>query len=719
MVLDGRYRLVARIGAGGMGEVWRGVDERMGREVAVKLLLGVRLSDEADKRFEREAMLVGRLRSPAIVTVHDYGSATVGGARMPYLVMELLSGFTLGEAAGADPARALAWAAGVCDALGVAHRAGVVHRDVKPGNVMVDENGQVKVLDFGIARFVAEEQAASGLTATGMVIGTAQYMSPEQAEAGALDGRSDLYSLGCVLYFLLTGRPPFLGDNFLRLAHQHVGAEPEPPSVHRPGLPAALDRLVLDLLAKNPTARPQDAAAVRARIDAIRAGAPTPMPMPMQIPQTPLPQQSVQAAPTVSAPPRHQYPAPAQAQTPPGYNPSQGSAFGSTAQSSGAGSGTSRRAFLIGGAVVGVGVVGAGVTALATSLGNGSAGGGSAASTAVPRFVTRLEGTGTETLGLAPDGSFAVTALVDNYHHKFSQWDMTDPAHPVETQLGSDPDRQFALSLRADGKAMAVLPTGGGSSAQIWTIAGPRSATKAGAVQGPQELVVFSPVGTILAADNGDQTVRLWDVSDPAAATQKGILSGLPSHVTDVVFSADGKTLAVIMESGQLPALHRGTPLQLWDVSDPTRPTLLGDVSSVTGPVQTLAFSPDGKTLAVAPLAPTNTGAQQPPGSVEVFDISVPAHPKAAGTITTKGPVYALAYAPDGKTLASGTMQVPEYVELWDVSVPGTPKARMSYGLTNHEQGGQGSDSYDLVFTADGKRLYSTIFGVQLWQIAN
>ncbi|NUP46749.1 MAG: serine/threonine protein kinase [Catenulispora sp.] len=277
-VLDGRYRLVELLGAGGMGEVWRCHDPRIGREVAVKVLLDVRVTAESLARFELEARVAGSLTSPSIVSVYDYGHGDLDGRPVPYLVMELVAGETLDQVVARelaasrlpDARRALRWTDQVCTALEVAHGVGVVHRDIKPGNVMTTRDGSATVLDFGIARFVGEAQSRAALTAAGVVLGTAGYMSPEQAEGRALDHRTDLYSVGCLLYFLLTGRPPFEAESFMGVAYKHVNADPEPPSRYRRGLPPALDALVLDLLAKEPGSRPADAAAVRRRLAEVR-----------------------------------------------------------------------------------------------------------------------------------------------------------------------------------------------------------------------------------------------------------------------------------------------------------------------------------------------------------------------------------------------------------------------------------------------------------------
>jgi hypothetical protein len=269
LVLHDRYLLRERLGAGGMGEVWRCRDQRIGRDVAVKLLLDLRLNAELEARFEREARVAGGLSSPFIVTLHDYGHGDLAGRDVPYLVMELLKGRTLGQIRNDErnSRRVLTWGAQVCAALEAAHRAGVVHRDIKPGNVMITDDGGLKVLDFGIARVIEDGHTRAGLTADGTVIGTADYMSPEQAAGQPADARSDLYSFGCLLYFLVTARPPFTADTFFGMLQKQLNAAPEPPSTHRPGLPPELDGLILALLAKDPAARPAGAEAVREALE--------------------------------------------------------------------------------------------------------------------------------------------------------------------------------------------------------------------------------------------------------------------------------------------------------------------------------------------------------------------------------------------------------------------------------------------------------------------
>ncbi|WP_169117483.1 MULTISPECIES: serine/threonine-protein kinase [unclassified Streptomyces] len=265
--LDGRYRLESVLGAGGMGQVWRAFDERVGRPVAVKLLTGADPVSANVERFAAEARAAGNLSSPHIVTIHDFGRTGPDQGRAPFLVMELIEGQSLEEviSQGAPPPvrDALDWTLQVCTGLATAHRAGLVHRDIKPANAMLLSGGAVKILDFGIAKHLYEDLA---LTGTGHAIGTAAYMAPEQARGDRNIGpAADLYAVGCLLYTLLTGQPPFTGAP-LAVLHQHLTRQPEAPSSLRPSIPATVDEVVLHLLAKEAADRPADAAHV---IDAI------------------------------------------------------------------------------------------------------------------------------------------------------------------------------------------------------------------------------------------------------------------------------------------------------------------------------------------------------------------------------------------------------------------------------------------------------------------
>jgi len=281
-LLGGRYQVGELIGRGGMAEVHAGHDTRLGRTVAIKMLRSDLARDPSFlARFRREAQSAAGLNHPAIVAVYDSGEdheAESGGASiaLPYIVMEYVEGRTLREilteTTVMDPAEAARVTEGVLDALSYSHRMGIVHRDIKPANVMLTPAGEVKVMDFGIARAIAD--SAATMTQTQSVIGTAQYLSPEQAQGSPVDARSDLYSTGCLLYELLTGRTPFVGSSPVSIAYQHVGQAPQPPSMFRPGLSADLDAVVLHSLVKDRDARYQDASQFRSDLAAARLGRP-------------------------------------------------------------------------------------------------------------------------------------------------------------------------------------------------------------------------------------------------------------------------------------------------------------------------------------------------------------------------------------------------------------------------------------------------------------
>ena len=281
-LLGGRYEVGELLGRGGMAEVHDGYDSRLGRQVAIKMLRSDLARDQTFiSRFRREAQSAAGLNHASIVAVYDHGedsAVEAGGAevKVPFIVMEHVDGRTLRqvitERGTLPPEEALRITEGVLDALGYSHRNGIVHRDIKPANVMIGDDGAVKVMDFGIARAMADANAT--MTQTQAVIGTAQYLSPEQAQGQSVDARSDLYSTGCMLYELLTGRPPFMGDSPVSIAYQHVGEAPAPPSRHVEGLSDDLDAVVLHALAKPRDARYQTAAEFRTDLQAVRLGRP-------------------------------------------------------------------------------------------------------------------------------------------------------------------------------------------------------------------------------------------------------------------------------------------------------------------------------------------------------------------------------------------------------------------------------------------------------------
>ncbi|MFB6848254.1 Stk1 family PASTA domain-containing Ser/Thr kinase [Streptomyces sp. NPDC056373] len=275
--LGGRYELGQVLGRGGMAEVYLAHDTRLGRTVAVKTLRADLARDPSfQARFRREAQSAASLNHPAIVAVYDTGEDYIDNVSIPYIVMEYVDGSTLRELLHSGrkllPERAMEMTIGILQALEYSHRAGIVHRDIKPANVMLTRNGQVKVMDFGIARAMGD--SGMTMTQTSAVIGTAQYLSPEQAKGEQVDARSDLYSTGCLLYELLTVRPPFVGDSPVAVAYQHVREEPQSPSVFDPEITPEMDAIVLKALVKDPDYRYQSADEMRADIEACLDGQP-------------------------------------------------------------------------------------------------------------------------------------------------------------------------------------------------------------------------------------------------------------------------------------------------------------------------------------------------------------------------------------------------------------------------------------------------------------
>ncbi|MCV7310798.1 Stk1 family PASTA domain-containing Ser/Thr kinase [Mycobacterium paraffinicum] len=275
--LSDRYELGEILGFGGMSEVHLARDVRLHRDVAVKVLRADLARDPSFYlRFRREAQNAAALNHPSIVAVYDTGEAETPTGPLPYIVMEYVDGVTLRDIVHTDgplpPRRAIEIIADACQALNFSHQNGIIHRDVKPANIMISSTNAVKVMDFGIARAIAD--SGNSVTQTAAVIGTAQYLSPEQARGDTVDARSDVYSLGCVLYEILTGEPPFTGDSPVAVAYQHVREDPIPPSHRHEGISADLDAVVLKALAKNPDNRYQTAAEMRADLVRVHNGEP-------------------------------------------------------------------------------------------------------------------------------------------------------------------------------------------------------------------------------------------------------------------------------------------------------------------------------------------------------------------------------------------------------------------------------------------------------------
>ncbi|MEU7480210.1 Stk1 family PASTA domain-containing Ser/Thr kinase [Lentzea sp. NPDC042327] len=274
-LLSNRYELGETLGYGGMSEVHKGRDVRLGRDVAIKVLRADLARDaQFQERFRREAQNSAALNHPAIVAVYDTGETQTEYGPLPYIVMEFVDGRTLRDIVKTQGPlsgkRAMEVMADVSAALDFSHRHGIVHRDVKPANVMITKSGAVKVMDFGIARALHDGQAA--VTQTAAVIGTAQYLSPEQARGESVDARSDVYAAGCVLFELLTGEPPFTGDSPVAVAYQHVREDPKAPSSLNPKVSPQLDAIVLKAMAKGPANRYQSAAEMRADLVRVLSG---------------------------------------------------------------------------------------------------------------------------------------------------------------------------------------------------------------------------------------------------------------------------------------------------------------------------------------------------------------------------------------------------------------------------------------------------------------
>lgn len=266
VLLDGRYLIQAKIASGGTSTVYRGLDTRLDRPVAVKVMDSRYAGDEQFlTRFQREARTVARLKNPGLVAVYDQGS----DARHPFLVMELIEGGTLrellGERGPMPPYAVAAVLRPVLGGLAAAHRAGLVHRDVKPENVLISDDGEVKIADFGLVRAVA----AAGITSTSVILGTAAYLSPEQVRDGDASPRSDVYSAGILAYELLTGHTPFNGDSALSIAYQRLDTDVPPPSASIDGVPAQFDQFVQRATARDPADRYADATEMGADLDAI------------------------------------------------------------------------------------------------------------------------------------------------------------------------------------------------------------------------------------------------------------------------------------------------------------------------------------------------------------------------------------------------------------------------------------------------------------------
>ncbi|WP_405980225.1 WD40 repeat domain-containing serine/threonine protein kinase [Streptomyces sp. NBC_00158] len=601
--LAGRYRLVERLGQGGIGEVWRAQDAELDRAVAVKVLLEFDASEELLGRFRREASIGARLQHPGITVVHDIGRH---GDRL-FMVMELLEGQDLSRLLARTPGvglplpQVLDLALQTAEALSAAHAQKVVHRDLKPGNLFLLSDGRLKICDFGIARTA---DATGGLTVTGRVFGTPSYMAPEQWRGEHVDGSCDLYALGCVLYALLTGAPPFAGtEQAWVLMRMHLEEAPPALGTVRADLPPALVELVDALLAKEPDDRP-DALAVADRLRAL------------------LYEPAVRDGPTMDL-----GTAPAVADTPAPSRRNVLLGLGGLGLLAGAGGGTYAVWRLTGDKNDG-----------GKNPGDKKNGGGPSADgttepgTAGVRTVAEIKkhAGSVDSVGISPDSRYVVSGGNDRSIQLYNF------AGGGTITLSPGPEAAVTcVSYSPDGKVLV------GGSDKVLRLHDVYSLELLGVLAGHTGLVravAFSPDSKTLASGADDGTILLWDVVT-RSTTSIASLTGHTKPVLSLAFAPDG-TLASGCADGSI---------RLWDLANRTSTaTLTGHTKAVAA----VAFSPDGKTLA--------SGSAD--SSVRLWD---PATRKSTATLPGhNNPVRSVAFSADGQTIASGGGRT---VRLWDV----------------------------------------------------
>jgi eukaryotic-like serine/threonine-protein kinase len=623
--LGGRYALEGLLGSGGMGEVWRAVDRQLDRPVAVKVLRDRYADSGVVRRFQQEARIAARLQHSGIAVVHDAGEHD----GQLFIVMELLRGEDLAamlerEPAGLPLATVVSVATQAAEALAVAHSGGVIHRDLKPANLFLLPGGQLKICDFGIARTA---DTATGLTGPGSFIGTPAYMSPEQwVDGKSVDKRSDLYSLGCVLYALLVGRPPFHSGELPTLIYCHLNTTPASVREIRPEVPARLDRLVAELLAKKPADRPSDAGQVAAVLRSIgdelsaRGEANRPYP------STATGEHGTQS--TQDTQPRR--PDTTRGVTRPSRRPLRPRLLAIWG-----GGGILAVAGVITGIILAnfspihPGVPRAPSYGLLRSLANPGNGKVSV------RFVA-----------FSPDGRMLATPGSDGRTYLWDPATGHRKATLTDTGTGSNgiaavafsPDSQMLATADSNGRTyLWAVPAG----RRITTLTDPRTG-----IYGVRS-VVFSPDGRLLVTSDSNGHAYLWDV---ATWHEIAILtdSGTGAIGAAVAFSPNSQILATADSNGHA---------YLWDVGTRDQVATLTDPDSGNYGVWAVAFSPDGKTLATA----------DSNGRTYLWDVAT-RHQTATLTDAQTGTdgIWAVTFSQDGKRLASGDSNGRTY--LWDAS---------------------------------------------------
>ncbi|MFE9796009.1 WD40 repeat domain-containing serine/threonine protein kinase [Streptomyces goshikiensis] len=602
--LAGRYRLDVRLGHGGMGEVWRAHDAELGRAVAVKVLLEFDASEEQLGRFRREAAIGARLRHPGITVVHDIGHHD---DRL-FIVMELLEGRDLSDLLadspgdGLSPPRALDLALQAAEALAAAHAQKVVHRDLKPGNLFLLTDGRLKICDFGIARAA---DSTTGLTATSKPFGTPSYMAPEQWRGESVDGRCDVYALGCVLYVLLTGASPFAGvTQPWVLMRMHLEEEPAALNSVRADLPPALVELVASMLAKEPADRP-DATVVAERLRAL------------------LREPTVRDVPTmdlgVTGPM-------APADRGPGRRNVLLGALGALAGISG---GTYAVVRLTGGEKDG----GAGGKKAGDKIGGDSGEGSGGPGTGGVRtaYEIKKHAGSVESVAFSPDSRFLASGGNDR---SVRLWNLLG-----ETGISPCPGHDAAVTCVAFSPDGSVLVGGSDRALRLYDVLSLESVGVLAGHTGQVRAVAFGSDGKTVASGADDGTVRLWDVvtRSPTAS-----LTGHTKPVLSLAISPDG-TLASGSADGTI---------RLWDLGNrSTTATLTGHTKAVAS----VAFSPDGKILASGSADST----------IRLWDAATRTGATGGNLTGHNSSIRSVAFSPDGRTLASGGGRT---VRLWDVA---------------------------------------------------